>query len=412
MALSDSPHIIFTVNGPGEVSGWLYPLSHALKKLRPDVHITVCALPCVFSSGAEKQVIKNLGIADDIYEPTETLSLIFGRKRPTEFKRTNTGLVFHLGGESFLAWLLAKRLRYKSYAYVESPFFMQSAFEKIYFNGLNRLPEKFAREPSHHKGELMVDAALLRKQLSGVELDKDKVVVGLFPGSRTYIAKYILPFFAMVADEISDDFPHVEFKMAKADFVDLSFLRDFPSIEDGRPLQAQTLTFHESGDDKWIVTEKGSQISVTTNQEVLNQMDLALTIPGTNTGEMAALGIPMVLVMPTYYEETSPLPGPIGYIGNLPVIGKQLKRIAAKRFLRSLPLLAQPNRRSGRMIVPEIVGRVTVDQVRNALSDLLKSDNANMSAEIRKAMGEPGAAQRIADDISNFFKKEQARVVG
>lgn len=408
MKTSVNPQVIITVNGPGEVSAWLYPLAKAIKRLRPDIRICVALLPCVFSTGAEKKVVEDLNIADAVCDTDESWDLIFRNKWPVGFENVPQGLIFHFGGEHLLTWLLSLRLGYSLYAYVEEPFFLQSRFKKVFFSGLNPLPEKHVRDQSRLVGELMVDAAILRRSQNNRQSDSRKMI-GLFPGSRENIVQYLLPFYAVVVDSISRDYPDTNWVLAKADFISLEFLSNFPSLDDGRPLEAGAFQLRSDGDIQWLETEMGNRIEISTNSNVLARADMALTIPGTNTGEIAASGIPMVLVLPTYWGETSPLPGLAGHVARIPVVGRYIKRALAHLTLRNLPYLAQPNRRSKQMIVPEIVGKVTSQEVHDALAELLRSDNSKMVDELRAAMGQPGAADRLATEISDYLAGMQAK---
>ncbi len=409
MKQSVHPQVIITVNGPGEVSAWLYPLAKALRRLRPDVRICVALLPCVFSTGAEKRVVEDLDIADAVCDTDESWDLIFKNKMPNGFEKVPQGLIFHFGGEQLLTWLLSMRLGYKLYAYVEEPFWLQSRFEKVFFSGLNPLPDKYSRDRSRHVGELMVDAATLRRDQHGAR-DGSRKMIGLFPGSRENIVKYLLPFYAVVVDSITPDHPETDWVLAKADFIGVDFLKNFPTLDDGRPLEASPFQLRSEGDAHWLETEGGNRIEISTNSDVLARADVALTIPGTNTGEIAASGIPMVLVLPTYWGETSPLPGIAGHVARIPVAGRYLKRALAHLTLRNLPFLAQPNRRSNQMIVPEIVGKVNSRQVRDSLAELLSSDNGQMVEDLRAAMGAPGAADRLATEISDYLASMQANL--
>lgn len=408
MKASVNPQVIITVNGPGEVSAWLYPLAKALKQLRPDIRICVALLPCVFSTGAEKRVVEELNIADAVCDTDESWDLILKNKMPAGFEKVPTGLIFHFGGEHLLTWLLSKRFGYKLFAYVEEPFFLQSRFEKVFFSGLNPLPEKYTRDDTRMVGELMVDAAQLRRNHKS-DLGDSRKMVGLFPGSRENIVKFLLPFFAVIVDSISGEHPDTNWVLAKADFIGLDFLDNFPALDDGRPLEAGTFQLKSEGDLHWLETQAGNRIEISTNSDVLARADMALTIPGTNTGEIAASGIPMVLVLPTYWGETSPLPGVAGHASRIPVAGRYIKRALAHLTLKGLPFLAQPNRRSKHMIVPEIVGKVNSFQVHSALAALLSSDNTQMVEELRAAMGAPGAADRLALEVSQYIARLQAK---
>ena len=89
----------------------------------------------------------------------------------------------------------------------------------------------------------------------------------------------------------------------------------------------------------------------------------------------------MVVVLPTYIGHIVPLPGLAGHLGRLPGVGRALKTALGYRMLRGLPLLAQPNRRTGRMIVPELVGD---DERRSA-------DGGEAVLDCRHVGGECGA---------------------
>jgi lipid-A-disaccharide synthase len=62
--------------------------------------------------------------------------------------------------------------------------------------------------------------------------------------------------------------------------------------------------------------------------DIMQASDLAITIPGSNTAEMAGLGLPMVVALPLNKPESLPLEGIPGLIGRIPVFGPSLKRAA------------------------------------------------------------------------------------
>ena len=52
-----------------------------------------------------------------------------------------------------------------------------------------------------------------------------------------------------------------------------------------------------------------------------------VTIPGTNTAEIAYLGKPMLLIVPLNRPELLQFDGLLGLLGNLPIIGKVIKKL-------------------------------------------------------------------------------------
>lgn len=401
-----APQIVFTVNGPGEISGWMFPLITALRAKIPDLRIAVCLLPCVYSTGAETTVLKSLGVEVAV-SVRDSLALIFRGRIPAGLDRTAPTLIFHLGGEVALTVLLSRRLRAKLYAYAERPLPYGFAFARVFYNGLNKLPARIATTPEAAVGELMVDAARLRRD-AAQSARTGRPTVGLFPGSREYMAEFLLPYYAVTVDALSAERPEIDWVMARADFVRMEFLRHLAAPPEDRTWPAHPLSFHQQGDAAWLQTPAGNRIRILRGAEVLGIADCALTIPGTNTGEIAASGIPMVVVLPTYLGHKVPLPGLAGHMGRLPLVGKMLKLYFGYKVLHGLPLLSQPNRRAGRRIVPELVGEGLHPAINAALRGYLDGNGAALGAEIRDAMGKGGAAEILSESVAAFFAKGQA----
>lgn len=394
--------LVFTVNGPGEISGWLYPLTHALRAKFPQIRIFVCILPCVFSSGAEASVARQLESVDEVCTVRDSFALILRGRLPSGLSRQVPTLVFHLGGEVALTLLIAARLRAPVYAYADVRLPAMRRFRKVFFSGLTPLPAGLSDRAELLVGELMVDAATLRR--AGVTRPTDaRPQIGLFPGSREYMAEFLLPYYAVAVDAVTARHPNVNWLLARADFVRMDFLRQLAQPPEPRHWPAAALRFFETENEAWLETPAGTRIRILPGREVLALADLALTIPGTNTGEIAAGGTPMVVILPTYRGDEVPLPGLAGHLGRLPLVGKALKIAFGYRLLKSLPLLAQPNRRAGRMIVPEMVGTNLHPRIQAEIEKLLTTDTTALRETIKGAMGRPGAADRITDEIGAFF---------
>lgn len=387
--------IVFTVNGPGEVSGWLYPLANALKDIAPDIRITAAIVPCVFSSGAESDVIRQFSFVDGHCAIEASKALITRNRTPAGIERDLPGLVFHLGGDRYLTWLIAKRLGRPCHAYLEARSAMEWRFDRVFYSGLAGDEHGVPVPNETYVGELMVDAARLRCP-ERFTRQRDRTVIALYPGSRDYIAKYILPFYGAVADLVSRQRPDIEWVLAKSDYLSLDFLANLSDVDDGRPIDAVALDWRRDGDGARLLTPGGNAIEVARPADAAARARLALTLPGSNTAELAALGLPMLVTLPTYWAETSPMPGLAGHIGRLPLGGKYIKRALGHAYLRTLSFTAHPNRRAGRMVTPEIVGRLTAAQIAAAVLDMLGGDLAAMESELRLAMGAPGAARRVA----------------
>lgn len=396
--------VLITINGPGEISAWLRPLAAAIKTRAPDVRIFVCLLPCVYSSGSEKSVLDGIEDVDGAASVGDSMKLILRRKFPAGLDPDGDTLVVRLGGDMVLSSWLARRIGAPAFAYTERPNPVLKRFDRIFYTGLNPMPDKIGTRATEYIGEMMVDsAAAKRGGLAAPEADAN--VIGVFPGSRSYMAEFMLPYFAPAIDRVAAARPDVRWLMARSDFVTDDWLRNFPAPPETRDWTASALSFHEDGDAQWFETAAGTRIDVCPNRLVFRQMKAALTIPGTNTGEMAAAGIPMVTVLPTYryVAENVPLRGISGHVSRLPWIGMKLKIMATEAVLRNPGYLSQANRRADRYIVPEIIGQNLHDQIAEALKVQLDDTDGSTGREIQSIMGEPGTADRFADQIVAHF---------
>jgi len=397
--------IVVTVNGPGEVSSWLHPMALAIKQRMPSARICVATVPCVFSAGSELAVVKSLPYVDVSMSIDETMDLVWRNKRPAGLARGAPGAVIHLGGDTIFSVLLSRRLRQPLLGYVERPPALSWFFDKVFYSGFEKLPR--AEMNVDVIGEMMVDAARLRCPDRRPSRNGG-FVVGLYPGSRDYLARYMLPFYAAVAELVAERVPGVEWKLAKSDFLSADFLRALPAMDDDGPIDAVALEWREEGDRRFLVTPRGLRIEVATPGAVAARANVALTLPGTNTAELSALGIPMIVTVPTHQAERAPMPGLAGHLGRIPVLGKYIKRGFGHLILRRLKFMSHPNRRTNRMLVPEMIGPITARQVADELVRVLGSDTRALEDELRATMGQPGASQRLVSAIAEFLESPDA----
>lgn len=406
MAQGDNDlQIVVTVNGPGEVSSWLHPMALALKERMPSARICVATVPCVFSSGSELAVVKSLPYVDGSMSVDETMALVWRNRLPRGLVRGAPGAVIHLGGDTIFSVLLSRRLRQPLLAYAERPPALSWFFDRVFYSGFETLPK--AGMNADVVGEMMVDAARLRCPVRRPSRTGG-FVVGLYPGSRDYLARYILPFHAAVAELVAERVPGVEWMLAKSDFLSLDFLRALPRNEADVPLEGVELSWLEEDGRGFLVTPRGLRIEVAAPGAVAARANVAITLPGTNTAELSALGVPMVVTIPTHQAERAPMPGLAGHIGRIPVLGRYIKRGLGHLILRKLKFMSHPNRRTNRMLVPELVGQITARQVADEVVRVLGRDTRALEDELRATMGQPGASQRLVSAIADFLDAPDA----
>ncbi|MBN1613552.1 MAG: hypothetical protein JW950_03705 [Deltaproteobacteria bacterium] len=401
------PQVTITVNGPGEVAGWLQPLVSELRKRQPLIRICVAVVPCVYSTGLEYDLIRSQTEIDAVCTAKETMSLVFRNRLPPGFHRNGSGFVLHLGGDSVLTLLLARRLGQPCLAYVEKPIPMETFFAAVFYSGIWADSRVAKSNGKRIIGDMMIDAAMMhcRGRLparSGLN------TVGLYPGSRDYLVKFVLPFYAAVAEKLKTCRTDIEWLLAKSDFLAGDFLRDIPDVNDGRRIEGVNLSWLTEAGREYVVTPTGIRIEILPHGAVAARAKLVLTLPGSNTAELAALGVPMIITIPSWKSELIPWPGLTGHVDRIPFIGKYIKRAVGHLIYRSIGYAAHPNRRIRSMVVPELVGHIRTGQVVDLVRTMLDSDLRPLEDKLRAVMGPPGATGRLVTELQDFLAGDNA----
>jgi lipid A disaccharide synthetase len=139
---------------------------------------------------------------------------------------------------------------------------------------------------------------------------------------------------------------------------------------------------------------------------LLSQCCICLTTVGANTAELGALGVPMIVLLPTQQlDAMRSWDGLPGLLANLPVVGTLCAKVinwSFLRFVRRKGLLAWPNIWAQEEIVPEIMGKVQPQDIGEMVLDFLTNPEKldDMRAKLRNIRGESGAAQKIAQIVS------------
>ncbi|MDI6869811.1 MAG: hypothetical protein QME79_00395 [Bacillota bacterium] len=409
--MAETCDLVLTANSPGEVAGWVAPAAPALKEALPGARVTVFVPPCTFASGCERQVVAALPGVDAAFGPTEFLRYAVLGLRPPGFNPGRRGAVLFLGGELTNAVLLRKRLGYPALAYTEGFVNWTDAFARFAVPyGVIReklLAKGVPEEKVVVVGNLMLDAVRPQRKPAAVREElgvAGRDLVLLLPGSRPAEVEFMTPLFARTAELLRERRPETAFALSLSPFTEEGqierALRGPLAAEVG--VSARFLP--EAGGDGTkaglIATERGAQIPVRRGArfDLMAAADLALTIPGTNTAELGYLGVPMVVALPLTHPERIPLEGLAGLLGNLPRLGKALKRRILPRVVARMPYAAWPNRLAQAYVVPELRGEVSPGAMAEEAAGLLADSRRRMvmAETLRRTMGEPGAARRLA----------------
>ena len=321
--------------------------------------------PCQFASGQEAAFARRQGLFSRVLGPRDCLAVVTGLRRLT---LAGSGCVLHLGGDLWYSSTLARRAGVSAYAYVETPLIRSRAhrFARIFVPSQDlagRLTS--AGVPAGQVvtvGDLRVDA--LTQARPAARPRRGGARVALFPGSRRWIVGGFLPFLLETADAMRARRGDVEFALVASPFLPRGALA--AALRGGRTNVERLGITVVDGDD--LGAAAGT--------------DLAITLPGTNTVQLAVLGVPMVVVLPLDHPGRIRTEGLSEWLARIPGLGGAIKGVMAWRFLRRPHALAWPNREAGRMIVPEMVGRVDPSQVARRVLAML-DDRAGLDATAR-----------------------------
>lgn len=405
----------------------------AFREAAPAAALRVCLTPCNFATGAEEAVVRSIPGVTSVYTPRETVAWALLGKRPRDMEQGGPGVVLYLGGDQFYAAALGRRTGWPAFAYTEGRAAHQGRFRRFF------VPDEKARQRAlasgaapdrvHVVGDLMLDGLTPRwpagEARARLGLEEAASVVGLFPGSRRHEVVNAFPGFLQVAAALQSRRRGVRFAAALSPFVTPDVLVEALGtgglftpppdklVEqlfgdggpgDGYPWSPE----HRTARVEWVsvaaaegTAARGVEVLLVRGApfDVAAMSDVVMTIPGSNTAELAGLGVPMVVVLALDRLQEMPLEGLPGLIGGIPVLGPALRRKAIAHLDRKTPFLAWPNRRAGRMVTPEIrrptlEPQAVADEVAALLDD--EERRRGIAETLQQLMGPPGAARAIA----------------
>lgn len=401
--------VVFTTNSPGELSSWVRVASAALAG--EDVRMHIALVPCPFAAGGEFEYASSLPGIHSVLRPNETLRLLLGMPG----FRPQNGAVVYLGGDLWHATTLARRWSLPALGYLNrvSGRARQFARLAVPHSGLIApLRARGVKSPIEVVGDLMVDGVSLtqarpeaRRRLG---LRPEAKVVGLFPGSRSVHLRAALPIFLRAADHLATRHPETEFLLVLSPFVNLAAAQQ--ALD--HPIDVGVERAYGRFGLRSLTTSRGTRVRVTQGRphESMEALDLAISVPGTNTAELACAGCPMVTVV----SARAPLPrGGVGGLMELLPVGRLKDRLRVKEYLKFPYGVAQPNLRAKKKLVPEVILEDSLAELVEVLSGLLTGDERRLrlAEELRELMGARGAGRRFGELIRGTLgldtKREQ-----
>jgi hypothetical protein len=336
---------VFT-NSPGEVFGWVQPLCRRLTQAFKPVSISIFLTPCQYATGEEARVAASFPGVCSVYLPSETLTCLFSKC--ADF---STGTVFFMGGDPMHAKRFSKKIGARLVGY---------------FN--HRIPtDGFDFFIFKSKG---ID--LMAEDLAPSPID-DRQGVVLLPGSRPEHLQVALPMMI----EMASFYPEVTVMVSP--FTSKQQLNLFESLYPDTVFQRMT------------------------DPNDLSRYKFALTIPGTNTMQLAYLGIPFLMILPTHDSRILRMDGFLGLLLYVPLLGKLLKFLILNIKVSKSALYALPNQAFGHAVCPELVGRFSIDQARLELKKLINKNTSQYKAVVGK-LSELSPQQSALDHLIEYLR--------
>lgn len=407
---STSEDFVIITNSPGELSSWVRSTTHSLKGIAPHCRIIIVLVPCPYATGREIDIALGFPQVDLVLSPKDFLKISVGLEKGP-FIPSRKGIVIFLGGDFWHALWIAKKLKYPAVAYAARMSRWNKYFELLFVNDervrQNLIRRGIPMEKIEVVGNLMTDGIRAETQkrsaLESWGMGPENLTVGLCPGSRLSHVRETIPIFLRVAEELKENIPEIQFLMSISPFIQLDEIEECVKISSFQGIEGSCGVLRQS-DSLWeIITRQGVRIKLMKNQqyEAINASDLVLTIPGTNTAEIAALGRPMIVS----FSWRARVPrGGLGSLLNVIPLQWTLRRTLMHMAYKKLRFKALPNQWAGREIVPEVALERKPEEITRVAIELLKDNvrRERISQELKECLGGSphGAAEKIAHRIA------------
>lgn len=417
--------ILILSNGPGEVTTWVRPVVKSLRQILGDdptqARISVILSPCPNATGKEVAIAQSYSEVDRVQGAEHFSQFLLRGKTAEHWDWRERGVVLFLGGDQFFTVVISKRLGYRSVTYAE--------WDARWWRWIDRFgimkPELLQKVPLQYHpkftvvGDLMADVAQGSiSQFSQISLEQSpkqlldipqKQIIGLLPGSKAAKLAQGLPLSLAIADYLHTQKPHIKFIIPVAPTLDLPALAKFADPQKNpvlKMVKGSPATLIQQDDQHYLQTEQGLLVELRQEypaHEILTQCQICITTVGANTAELAALGVPMIVLIPMQQlDAMRSWDGLPGILVRLPGIGSIFANLINGYILRQGRLFAWPNIWAKTAIVPELVGNLTAAQVGDLVIDYLDHPEKlqQMSDRLQQVRGLPGAALKLAEVVA------------
>ncbi|NQY74621.1 MAG: hypothetical protein HRT90_07645 [Candidatus Margulisbacteria bacterium] len=328
--------LLIQTNSPGELTAWVSPIVNTFINKLPSAHITIFLVPCQYRTGTEFTIAQQIPGVNTVLTPKQTIRTLLSF--PLLQRHKGNGAVLYLGGDPFYSKCLGIKFGYPVYAYSEhalSSFF----FKKVFLKSVD--------------GDLMADRVRLFHSTTHIASSEKSAIPNhpfclFFCGSRPQHFINMVPLIIEVVAKIK--IKHPDFK---------AVLHISPFITENDLDQVR-----KDHDLSHFVIHRGDSLNI------MSKAKLLVTLPGTNNAEALYLGLPMLVVVPLNRPELLIFDGLKGLIGNLPIIGKLIKKWVANYLVRTVPYFSLPNKLAKSPIITEMVDVLTPEKISQEVTAL------------------------------------------
>ena len=409
------PAVVLVSNGPGELTTWVRPLAerlHAIVPLRPRLADTAASLqlvlvPCPNATGQEHVAAAPWGLFERITPAIRFWDLLLRPQRYGPWPRR--GVVVFLGGDQFWTVLLSARLGYRHLTYAEWVARWPGWNDRVAAMSeavRQQLPSRY-QPRCRVVGDLMADLSAFARTAD--PLPKGEWI-GLLPGSKPAKLSVGMPFLLETADRLARLRPDSRFLLPIAPTTSEAELLLFAG--ESNPIAASYESSVMECSDGLLVTKAGTRIRLLKEHPAhgpLSQCALALTTVGANTAELGALGVPMIVIVPTQHLAVMQAwDGAIGLLARLPLLRRLIGGLLSLWRLRNNGLMAWPNISAGRVVVPERVGAITPQQIAEEAADWLDAPERlqGQRDDLQALRGQPGAVAALAEEVRQLIPRQ------
>jgi hypothetical protein len=364
-------------------------------------------VPCPNATGEEHRVARGWGLFERVLPATRFWWLLLRPRRHGPWPAR--GVVVFLGGDQFWTVLLSARLGYRHLTYAEWVARWPRWNDRIALMGSaasGRLAPHW-RERASVVGDLMADLSALARQDEPLPPGD---WVALLPGSKRAKLLVGMPFLLETADRLAALRPGCRFLLPVAPTTSVRELLAYAGP--ANPLVRGRGAGEPQLQDGEILTAAGTRIRLLERHPAhgaLSQCALALTTVGANTAELGALGVPMIVLVPTQHLEVMQAwDGWMGLLARLPLLRRLVGVALTAWRMRHRGFLAWPNISAGRAVVPERVGPIEPAQIAAEAADWLDHPErlAGMADDLRSLRGAPGAVAAVAEMVRGLLPSD------